>query len=87
MQSAEALNLLLLARPGSCQTWPGTAWPCLREQLCFTSASSWSSEKHGLCQRFTACVGEYYESDISPRREAADRFTDFRAAYALDVTG
>lgn len=86
MQSAEALNLLLLlAWLGPAR--PGTARPSQREELCFTSASSRSSEKHGLCQRFTACVGEYYESDISPRREVVDRFTDFRAAYALDVTG
>lgn len=84
MQSSEPATL---GPSWSNQTWPGLARLSQREEVCFTSASSRSSEKHALCQRFTACVGEYYESDISPRWEAADRFTDFRAAYALDVTG
>lgn len=52
---------------------------CICFQVKFSASArplSLNFKKHRLCQRFTAYVGEYYESDISLKGEKADRFTD-----------
>lgn len=85
-------NLFCLSHPGRCSRLTLTRelqrfplWSRLNAPLHTVSLQvklsvssgpvSEFSKKHSH-QRFTACVGEYYGSDISLKRVKADRFTD-----------